>query len=97
MLKSLNIINLAVIHRLNVELSNGLCLLTGETGAGKSIIVDALGLLLGRRGRGTDPHGRGDGARRGRLRSAWKIEGARRRNSFRGGARRGRGRGADHP
>jgi DNA repair protein RecN (Recombination protein N) len=50
MLKFINIINLAVIHKLNVELHAGLCLLTGETGAGKSIIVDALGLLLGRRG-----------------------------------------------
>ncbi|HWS56127.1 MAG TPA: DNA repair protein RecN [Pyrinomonadaceae bacterium] len=50
MLKFINIINLAVIHRLKVELHPGLCLLTGETGAGKSIIVDALGLLLGRRG-----------------------------------------------
>jgi DNA repair protein RecN (Recombination protein N) len=50
MLKSINIINLAVIHKLQVELHEGLCLLTGETGAGKSIIVDALGLLLGRRG-----------------------------------------------
>lgn len=50
MLKFINIINLAVIHKLKVELHTGLCLLTGETGAGKSIIVDALGLLLGRRG-----------------------------------------------
>ncbi|HEV3468439.1 MAG TPA: DNA repair protein RecN [Pyrinomonadaceae bacterium] len=50
MLKFINIINLAVIHKLKVELHPGLCLLTGETGAGKSIIVDALGLLLGRRG-----------------------------------------------
>ncbi|MDQ3806437.1 MAG: DNA repair protein RecN [Acidobacteriota bacterium] len=50
MLKFINIINLAVIHRLKVELHPGLCLLTGETGAGKSIIVDALGLLFGRRG-----------------------------------------------
>lgn len=50
MLKFINIINLAVIHKLHVELHAGLCLLTGETGAGKSIIVDALGLLLGRRG-----------------------------------------------
>ena len=50
MLKFVNIVNLAVIHKLNVELQPGLCVLTGETGAGKSIIVDALGLLLGRRG-----------------------------------------------
>ena len=50
MLKFINIINLAVIHKLKVELHAGLCLLTGETGAGKSIIVGALGLLLGRGG-----------------------------------------------
>ncbi len=47
MLKSLNISNLAVVTKLQVEFSNGLNLLTGETGSGKSIIVDALGLLLG--------------------------------------------------
>src|SRR5687767_15632209 len=50
MLKFINIINLAVILRLTFELGGGLCLLTGETGAGKLIIVDALGFLLGRRG-----------------------------------------------
>ena len=50
MLKFLNISNLAVVHRLDVEFHSGLNLLTGETGAGKSIIVDALGLLLGTRG-----------------------------------------------
>lgn len=49
MLKSLNISNLAVVTQLQVEFSNGLNLLTGETGSGKSIIVDALGLLLGGR------------------------------------------------
>lgn len=50
MLKSLNISNFAVINRLEVEFHQGLNLLTGETGSGKSIIVDALGLLLGGRG-----------------------------------------------
>lgn len=50
MLKSLNIANLVIIHRLNFDLHLGLNLLTGETGAGKSIIVDALMLLLGGRG-----------------------------------------------
>lgn len=50
MLKFINISNLAVVHRLDVEFRSGLNLLTGETGAGKSIIVDALGLLLGTRG-----------------------------------------------
>ncbi len=49
MLKSLNIRNFAVIEKLNVEFQPGLNLLTGETGSGKSIIVDALGLLLGER------------------------------------------------
>jgi DNA repair protein RecN (Recombination protein N) len=49
MLKSINISNFAVIDRLQVDFHEGLNLLTGETGSGKSIIVDALGLLLGGR------------------------------------------------
>ncbi|HEY0003519.1 MAG TPA: DNA repair protein RecN [Pyrinomonadaceae bacterium] len=49
MLKFLNISNFAVIEKLEVEFYQGLNLLTGETGSGKSIIVDALGLLLGAR------------------------------------------------
>lgn len=49
MLKSISISNLAVVHHLRLELFEGLNLLTGETGAGKSIIVDALGLLFGGR------------------------------------------------
>src|SRR5690348_15551442 len=50
MLKSLSISNLAVVTKLQVEFGEGLNLLTGETGSGKSIIVDALGVLLGGRG-----------------------------------------------
>ena len=49
MLKELRIKNLAIIGDLAVRFSNGLNVLTGETGAGKSIIVDALGLALGDR------------------------------------------------
>ncbi len=49
MLKSLSIRNYALIDELHAELSNGLVILTGETGAGKSIIIDALGLVLGER------------------------------------------------
>jgi DNA repair protein RecN (Recombination protein N) len=49
MLKSLNISNLAVVTKLQIQFGNGLNLLTGETGSGKSIIVDALGMLLGGR------------------------------------------------
>jgi DNA repair protein RecN (Recombination protein N) len=49
MLRSLNIRNLAVIEQLEVEFDAGMTVLTGETGAGKSILVDSLGLVLGDR------------------------------------------------
>lgn len=49
MLRLLNIVNFAVIDRLQVEFRPGLNVLSGETGSGKSIIIDALGLLLGER------------------------------------------------
>ena len=49
MLTVLNISNIALIEELTVEFEPGLNLLTGETGSGKSIIVDALGLLIGGR------------------------------------------------
>ena len=49
MLLELRIQNLAVIERLSVRLEPGLNVLSGETGAGKSIIVGALSLLLGER------------------------------------------------
>ena len=49
MLQLLNISNIALIDDMQVEFESGLNLLTGETGSGKSIIVDALGLLIGGR------------------------------------------------
>ena len=49
MLKLLRVNNIALIPSLEIELGPGLVLLTGETGAGKSIVIDALGLLLGER------------------------------------------------
>ncbi len=49
MLQSLQIRNLALVDALQVEFAPGLNVITGETGAGKSIIVGALGLLLGER------------------------------------------------
>src|SRR5512139_101245 len=49
MLRLLRIRNLALIKELEIEFDPGLTLLTGETGSGKSILVDALGLLLGAR------------------------------------------------
>lgn len=50
MLRYLEIREFALIEQLDVEFDRGLNLLTGETGSGKSIIVDALGLLLGAKG-----------------------------------------------
>src|SRR5258707_15616042 len=49
MLLELVVENYAVVERLRVHFHSGLNLLTGETGSGKSIVVDALGLLLGGR------------------------------------------------
>ncbi len=49
MLTRLEIRNLAIIDHMAIELGDGLCVLTGETGAGKSIVIDALGLVLGDR------------------------------------------------
>ncbi len=49
MLKSIHIQNFALIDRLQLDLKDGLTILTGETGAGKSIILGALGLLQGNR------------------------------------------------
>ncbi len=47
MLTSLQVRNFAIIDQAEVEFSSGMTVLTGETGAGKSILVDALGLVLG--------------------------------------------------
>ncbi|NOQ86056.1 MAG: AAA family ATPase, partial [Deltaproteobacteria bacterium] len=49
MLQELHIENFAIIDNLNLSFSNGLNILSGETGAGKSIVVGALSLLLGGR------------------------------------------------
>jgi DNA repair protein RecN (Recombination protein N) len=49
MLLSLNIKNYAIIEHLSIEFNSGLNVLTGETGAGKSIIIGALSFALGYR------------------------------------------------
>lgn len=50
MLTELSIKNFAIINALSISWKEGLTVITGETGAGKSIIIDALGLLVGGRG-----------------------------------------------
>lgn len=50
MLLELNIKNFAIIEDMNINLTKGLNVLTGETGSGKSIIIEALGIILGGRG-----------------------------------------------
>lgn len=49
MLTSLYIENIAVIEKSNIELNTGLNILTGETGAGKSIVIDAINAVMGQR------------------------------------------------
>ena len=49
MLKSFEVKNYALIEHIKVEFGEGLNIITGETGAGKSILIDAMGLLLGDR------------------------------------------------
>jgi DNA repair protein RecN (Recombination protein N) len=49
MLKSFEVKDYALIEHISVEFGSGLNIITGETGAGKSILIDAMGLLLGER------------------------------------------------
>lgn len=49
MLLSLSIKNLAIIDNIQIDFKNGMTALTGETGSGKSLIIDAIGLLFGDR------------------------------------------------
>lgn len=49
MLQLLHIENIAVIERADIELEDGLTVLSGETGAGKSIVIDSIGAVLGKR------------------------------------------------
>ena len=51
MLVSLYVENIAIIRKITLDLSDGFTILTGETGAGKSILIDSIGLLLGNKSR----------------------------------------------
>lgn len=53
MLEALSIRDIVIIDHLDLQLGSGITVLTGETGAGKSIMLDALGLALGGRGDGS--------------------------------------------
>lgn len=70
MLLELNISDFAIIERLNLQLGAGFNVLTGETGAGKSIIIDALGTLRGER---TDPTFVRAGAARARVEGIFSV------------------------
>ncbi len=68
MLTTLRIKNLALVTDLTLELQPGCNVITGETGAGKSIIIGALNLVLGERAdRSAHPQWRGKLLGRGRL------------------------------
>ncbi len=70
MLLEINISDFAIIDRLNLRLGEGFNVLTGETGAGKSIIIDALGTLRGDR---TDPSFVRAGSNRARIEGIFSI------------------------
>ncbi len=72
MLRLLSVTNFATIEQIEVELAPGLNVLTGETGAGKSIIVDALSLLLGGRADGGMVR---SGARQSRVEGIFLLNG----------------------
>ncbi|MFN9938530.1 MAG: AAA family ATPase, partial [bacterium] len=62
MLVQLSVRDIVLIDRLDLEIGAGLAVLTGETGAGKSILLDAFALALGGRGDGgLVRHGQGQG------------------------------------
>ncbi len=70
MLRRLSIRDIVLIDRLELEFGPGLCALTGETGAGKSIVLDALGLALGARSDGALLRG---GAAQGSVSAAFNF------------------------
>ena len=59
MLRLLHIENIAVIEQADILFERGFNVMTGETGAGKSIVIDAISAILGERVPRYDPHRRG--------------------------------------
>ena len=71
MLTLLSIRNFAIVSTLDLELKSGMTVVSGETGAGKSIMLDALGLALGKRAEADSVR---EGAKRAEISAAFDIE-----------------------
>src|SRR5262247_3410892 len=71
MLSSLTIRDFVIVEHAELELSSGFSVLTGETGAGKSILIDALSLVLGERG---DPAVVRAGAKQAEVSATFSID-----------------------
>src|SRR5437763_11531131 len=71
MLRALHIKNLVILEDVSLEFAGGFTVLTGETGAGKSMLVDAIELLVGGRG---DAAAVRDGAERAELSADFDVQ-----------------------
>ena len=73
MLRSLNIRNFVIVDELDLDLDHGFTVLTGETGAGKSILLDALSLVLGER---ADPSQIREGKNKAEISALFSLDGS---------------------
>ena len=73
MLATLSIRNFVLIDNLDIDFSNGLCVLTGETGAGKSILLDALSLAIGARADASQVRAGAGSANRANITAAFEL------------------------
>jgi DNA repair protein RecN (Recombination protein N) len=73
MLRSLNIRDFVIVDELDIDLDHGFTVLTGETGAGKSILLDALSLVLGER---ADPSQIREGKSKAEISALFSLDGS---------------------